>query len=114
MKNTIMLKKNNEFKYIFLNGKYYRGKYLEVFFLKNNLEINKLGLAISKKIGKSVIRNRLRRLIKENYRLKEKNIKMGYTFVFLWNKNISVELASFENIKTDMEILLEKVDVLIK
>lgn len=114
MKNTKMLKKNNEFKYVFLNGKYYKEKYLEVFFLKNNLETNKLGLAISKKIGKSVVRNRIRRLIKENYRLKENSIKKGYTFVFLWNKNCSIELATFDNIKRDMEILLEKVDVLIK
>ena len=114
MKNTVMLKKNNEFKYVFLKGKYYRGKYIEVFILKNSLNINKLGLAISKKIGKSTKRNKIKRLFRENYRLNEDKIKNGYTFVFLWNKNCQVELATFENIKNDLEKVLKKADVFIE
>lgn len=114
MKNTVMLKKNNEFKYVFLKGKYYRGKCVEAFIIKNSFKINKLGLAISKKIGKSVKRNKIKRLFRENYRLYEEKLEEGYTFVFLWNKKCDIELATFNNIGEDFNIIFKKADVFLK
>ena len=114
MNNTIMLKKNNEFKYTFIKGKYYRGKFIEVFIMKNSLNINKLGIAVSKKVGNSVQRNRIKRLFRENYRLYERNIKKGYTFVFLWKKKCEINLATFSNINNDFNFVFQKADVLLK
>ena len=42
MKKTEMLKKNYEFKYVLTKGKYYSGKVIEAFVVKNNLKINKI------------------------------------------------------------------------
>ncbi len=42
MKNTEILKKNYEFRFVLKKGKYYSGKYIEAFAIKNNLEINKI------------------------------------------------------------------------
>ena len=114
MKNTVMLKKNNEFKYVFLRGKFYRNGCIEAFILKNATKYNKLGLAISKKVGKSTIRNKIKRLLRETYSLNEILIKNGYTFVFLWNKNYSSKLANFNQIKIDLEEILKKADLYIK
>lgn len=114
MKNTEMLKKNNEFKYIFLKGKYYNGKYVDAYIFKNSLNINKLGLAISKKIGKSAKRNKIKRLFRENYRLYEEQLKRGYTFVFLWKKKCNIEFATFKNIKNDLNTIFKKADVFLK
>ena len=68
MKRTKMLKKNYEFKYVLTRGKYFSGKYIESFILKNNKKNNYLGLAISTKIGKAAKRNHIKRLIRENYK----------------------------------------------
>ncbi|MCL2860424.1 MAG: ribonuclease P protein component [Oscillospiraceae bacterium] len=113
MKKTIMLKKNYEFKYVFSKGKYYSGEIIEIYLLKNNAKKNKLGIAISKKTGKSVVRNKIKRLIRENYRQMENNIKEENTIVFLFKKNIEVEKATFYNIKKDMEKIFKKANILI-
>lgn len=52
MKTTKMLKKNYEFKQVLTKGKYYFGRYLKAFIIKNNKQNNFLGLAISTKVRK--------------------------------------------------------------
>lgn len=112
MKFTEMLKKNYEFKYIFLKGKYIPGKYIEIYIKKNNLSKNLLGIAISKKIAKSVKRNRIKRLIRENYRLLEKDSKVGNSIIILWKKNISIQEATFKNIEIDLKNIFKKANIL--
>jgi len=102
MKNTKMIKKNFEYKSILSRGKYFGGQQIEAFIRKEETGVNMLGIAISKKVGNSVERNKVKRLIKENYRLLEKDVNLGYSLVFLWKKKVQVEEASFEQIKEDM------------
>lgn len=103
-----MLKKNYEFKNVLTKGKYYSGGLIDIVVLKNNLSINLLGLAISKKAGNSVKRNKIKRIIRENYRLLEKEMKTGYSFVILWKKNADFDKLSFKNIKNDFERIYKK------
>ena len=72
MKNLVSLK-NNEFIKVYENGKSYANRYLVMYVFQNGMEINRLGIAVSKKVGNSIVRHRLTRLIREAYRL---NIKM--------------------------------------
>ena len=71
-----------------------------------------LGIAVSKKSGNSVYRNKIKRLIRENYRLLEKNIKTGNSFVILWNKSLDKKEADFNIIKEDMENIFRKANIL--
>ena len=112
MKNTQMLKKNYEYNYVLKKGQYCSGKYIEIFYVKNNTNINKLGIAISRKIAKSVKRNRIKRLVRENYRVLEDKLVLGNSIIILWKKKVNIDFATFDNIKNDMKYIFEKVQIL--
>ncbi|MCC8013554.1 MAG: ribonuclease P protein component [Eubacterium sp.] len=78
MRFTQSLKKNQQFRYVYGRGRSIANKYLIMYVIKNNSDINRLGISVSKKIGNSVVRSRVTRLIREAYRLSEENIKPGY------------------------------------
>ncbi|MCX8029928.1 MAG: ribonuclease P protein component, partial [Brevinematales bacterium] len=66
-------------------------------------------ITTSKKVGKSVKRNRIRRLIRENYRLFEDFIRPGYDLVFV--SRVTEELPGFTEIRKEMKFLFKKLNV---
>ena len=115
MKKTKMFKKNYEFKNVLSKGKYYSGRYIEVFIKPNtSISQNLLGIAISVKIGKAVKRNHIKRLIRENYKENENKIKIGNSIVFLWKKKADTRNATFENISKDMEFIFDKANIFLE
>lgn len=111
MKKTTMLKKNYEFKNVLTRGKRYFGKYIDIYIIRNNLPENKLGIAVSSKAANSVNRNKIKRLIRENYRTIENEIDVGNSFVILWKKSKSIEEANFFNIKQDLSEILKQANL---
>lgn len=107
-----MLKKNYEFKNVLRKGKRIKGKQIEIFFIKENISMNKMGIAIGKKVGNSVSRNKIKRLIRENYRLLEDKINIGNCFIILWNKRVNGNEADFYIIKEDMTKIFKKINIL--
>ncbi len=81
MKYSESLKKNSDFQKVYKRGKSYANKYLIVYIIKNDLEINRLGISVSKKVGNSIIRHRVTRLIRESYRLQEGHFQCGFDIV---------------------------------
>ena len=107
-----MLKKNYEFQKVFAKKNYYGGKYLEMFVIDNNKQSNYMGIAISKKIANSVQRNKIKRLIRENYRQIEEKIVKGKTYVILWKKKASIENATYYNVKEDIDRIIKKANLI--
>lgn len=112
MKKTKMLKKNYEFRRVLSKGTYFSGIYIQSVVLKNKKSYNSLGLAISTKLGKAVKRNRIKRLLRENYKILEENIKDGYDIVFLVKKKVNIDELDFKNINQDMKKILKKAEVI--
>ena len=75
------LKKNQDFQKVYRNGKSYANKYLVMYVLKNDMQKNRIGISVSKKVGNSVVRHHLTRLIRESYRLQEEYFQCGYDIV---------------------------------
>ena len=77
MKFSESLKKNSDFQKVYRQGKSYANRYLVMYVLENHTEGNRLGISVSKKVGNSVIRHHLTRLIRESYRLHEDMFNNG-------------------------------------
>lgn len=83
MEKKLRLKSNRDFRKTYDKGKSFANKYLVIFFVKNRLDNNRVGIAVTKKLGNSVVRNKIRRRIREAYRLNSYKVKQGYDIVFL-------------------------------
>ena len=83
------LKKNYEFRYVYKNGKSYANKYLVMYVVENNTDKNRLGISVSKKVGNSVVRHRITRLIRESYRLHENIFNSGLDIVVIARNSAS-------------------------
>ena len=77
------LKKNKDFQNVYRNGKSYADKYLVMYVLENGLESNRIGISVSKKVGNSVVRHHLTRLLRESYRLHEEMFHSGWDIVII-------------------------------
>ena len=77
------LKKNEQFQFVYKNGKSYANKYLIMYLKKNGLEKNRIGISVSKKVGNSVVRHRVTRLVRESYRLHENIFNSGLDIVIV-------------------------------
>ena len=80
---TESLKKNKDFQIVFKNGKSRANKYLIMYVLKNSLDRNRIGISVSKKVGNSIVRHRIKRLVKESYRLHENMFNSGLDIVVI-------------------------------
>lgn len=83
MKFSESLKKNRDFQIVYRQGKSYGNKYLVMYLLANNLSKNRVGISVSKKVGNSIVRHHLTRLIRESYRLQEDQFLCGYDLVII-------------------------------
>ena len=81
MKFSDSLKRNIDFQNVYQNGKSYANKYLVMYVLENNTDQNRLGISASKKVGNSVVRHRMARLVRESYRLHESIFNSGLDIV---------------------------------
>ena len=77
------LKKYGDFQRVYKKGKSYANKYLIMYVLKQDTQENRIGISVSKKVGNSVVRHRLTRLIRESYRLNETRFVRGLDIVVI-------------------------------
>ena len=83
MEFTESLKKNYEFRRLYSKGKSAATPYVVVYAKRTGRDVNHLGVTVSNKIGKAVVRNRVRRRLREIYRLHEGEMFRVYDLVFV-------------------------------
>ena len=75
--------KNKDFQVVYKNGKSHANKYLVMYIYNNESSDNRLGISVSKKVGNSVVRHRITRLIRESYRQQEDLFQKGWDIVVI-------------------------------
>lgn len=97
MKFSESLKKNQDFQTVYKTGKSYANKYLVLYKKKNNLGKNRVGISVSKKVGNSVVRHHITRLIRESYRRSELDFQCGFDLVVV--VRVCAKEANYHQIK---------------
>ena len=87
MKYSESLKKNRDFQLVYREKTSLANRQLVMYVRKNQLEKNRIGISVSKKVGNSVVRHRMCRLVREAYRLQEEYFKIGYDVVIVVRVN---------------------------
>ena len=101
MKFSESLKKNSYFQNVYKNGKSYANRFFVMYVLENDLDKNRLGISVSKKVGNSVIRHHVTRLVREAYRLQEERFDCGLDIVVI--ARVSAKQVSYH--ETERAIL---------
>ena len=110
MKKPYVLTKNREFQKVYRRGKYAATAFLVIYSINNNSDISKFGITTSRKVGNSVKRNRMRRLIKENLRQLYDRIVKGFDIVIVARK--AETCANMEIIGKELRYLLHRLGLL--
>ena len=100
------IRKNTEFRTVYRRGKSFSNLLLLLYIYRNGRDINRCGISVSKKVGKSVIRSRVKRLISESYRLNNEGLKTGYDLVFI-ARNPS-NSKNYKEVESALKNLLKK------
>lgn len=88
MEKKHRLRSNEDFKKVYRNGKNYWNRNIVSYVMKNKLDYTRIGFSVTKKIGNSVVRNRVKRRMREICRLNFNNIKDGYDIILIPKKNV--------------------------
>ncbi|MCF2618748.1 ribonuclease P protein component [Oscillibacter valericigenes] len=83
MKPTMSVKENYEFRRIYAKGRSGVSPYLVIYARPNRRGHNRLGVTASTKLGHAVVRNRVRRRLREIFRLNQDKLKQGYDFILV-------------------------------
>ena len=110
MKYSVSLKKNEDFRDVYKAGRSCADKLLVLYVKENGLNVNRLGISVSKKVGNSVVRHRLKRLIKEAYRIHEEEFHIGFDMVFIARTN--AKDCTYQMIESTICRLMKKHGVL--
>lgn len=106
MKKIYVVKNNREFNNIINNGNKYKSNFFTLCIMNNNFNYNRYGIAISKKIGNAVIRNKYKRQIKDII----DDIKIsisGYDLVLI--AKVNIKTSNYNNIKDDIIKLFNEI-----
>lgn len=100
MEYSESLKKNSDFQKVYRQGRSYVNRLLVMYVLKSGGEGNRLGVSVSKKVGNSIVRHRVTRLIRESYRLNERYFQKGLDIVVV--SRTQAKGASYWDIESAM------------
>ena len=112
MEFTSTIKQNYEFRRLYSKGKSCANAYLVVYCRKNRAGRSRIGYTVSNKVGHAVVRNRIRRRLREIYRLNEDMLTSGVDIVVV--ARVRAAHVPYRRLEQAFLKLCAKVDMLAK
>ena len=109
MEYSESLKKNRDFQQVYRRGTSAASRQFVMYVLKNGTEKNRLGVSVSKKVGNSVVRHRVTRLVREGYRLQESQFLRGRDIVVI--ARVTAAACTQEEVKENLRFLGKKLHI---
>lgn len=101
------LKQKRDFDRVHKRGQVFGNRNLVLHYVKNELDHNRIGIVVSKKVSnRAVARNKIRRRLKEIYRLDQERIEVGYDLIFI--AKASCLTIDYETLKKSFFHILKK------
>ena len=110
MKNTVSIKKNRDFRFLYRKGKNAVTPVLAMYARKSKNAENRIGITVSTKVGKAVVRNCVRRRIREAYRINENRFKKGVDIIIV--ARVRASEVGFSEIEKNLLRLAESLGIL--
>lgn len=107
MKNTYRLKENSDFRRAFQRGKSVANAKFVLYWSDNRTQSFRVGFSVSKKIGNAVVRNRMKRALREVFHKLSENLS-SYTYDFVVICRKGSENLTFHEIESEIVKLLRK------
>lgn len=113
MKKSFRIKKNEEFQKVFKNGKSVANRQFVVYSLeKKDQQHFRIGLSIGKKIGNAVMRNQVKRYVRQSFLELKDEVKSEYDYVII--ARVPAAKLDFHETKKSLEHVLKVGKVLKK
>lgn len=106
MKKYEVVKTHEEFSSIIQNGEGLKNKYYNIYIRKNNLNISRFGIAVGKKLGNAVFRNKLKRRMRNILTNQKKEFQKGYDYIIIMKEK--TKEATFTELEEKLLELLSK------
>ena len=110
MRRDTRLTTDKEYGEVYSRGRSVANRELALYFLKKDSDMTRAGISISRRIGSAVVRNRIKRLIRESFRKNEARIKAGYDLVFIARQ--AARGKSFHGVEKAFIDVLSKAELL--
>lgn len=107
IKKIYRLKSPKDFRQAYQKGRSVVNAYLVLYFRKNFKDVYRIGISVSKKVGKAVIRNRIKRRLREICRLNEDVFPKGLDLIFV--ARAKIKNASYKTMEKSLLDLVKKI-----
>ena len=110
LKRINRLKKRYQFNYVYKSGEHFSGEHMVLYVVSSKTKNIKVGLAVTKKVGHAVVRNRVRRRLREIIKKQVPNLKQNNNIIVVARDNITE--ASFEKLSNEFLKLIKKANLI--
>lgn len=102
------LRKNRHFQYIYRKGATVHSRFITLVYAKTKIQPFKVGFSVSKKVGKSVVRSKVKRLMKSSFIIIGEKLLNEFNYIFVAKPGI--ENLSFAEVQTEMSSLIDRLN----